>query len=118
MRLWYQRKTPEERRAIVAKRDPERVRAADRQRYRENPERRNPTARRDPVRRKASMAVYNAIRRGKLIRPEACSECGAACRPDAHHDDYAKPLEVVWLCRPCHMARHKKPEEDFVGLGI
>jgi hypothetical protein len=23
-----------------------------------------------------------------------------------HHPDYRWPLAVVWLCVPCHMARH------------
>jgi hypothetical protein len=26
----------------------------------------------------------------------------------AHHEDYDKPLEVVWLCQPCHKQRHKE----------
>lgn len=27
-----------------------------------------------------------------------------------HHPDYSKPLEVVWMCRPCHLAEHKRLE--------
>jgi hypothetical protein len=25
---------------------------------------------------------------------------------DAHHDDYARPLDVTWLCRRHHQQRH------------
>lgn len=43
------------------------------------------------------------VRRGKLKR-EACRKCGGVAQ--MHHEDYSKPLEVDWLCRPCHMALH------------
>lgn len=45
----------------------------------------------------------NAVRR--LDRPGACERCGAA-GPEAHHPDYRKPLDVVWLCKACHVATH------------
>lgn len=47
-----------------------------------------------------------AVKRGKLTR-KPCSECGAETA-EKHHHDYSKPLEVTWLCRPCHMAEHKR----------
>lgn len=48
--------------------------------------------------------VGRAVRSGALVRPAVCSSCGKGCRPDAHHVDYAKPLDVQWLCRKCHRA--------------
>jgi len=45
-------------------------------------------------------------RRGKLI-PKPCEVCGAA-EVVKHHPDYAKPLDVVWLCTPHHRAEHDR----------
>jgi len=57
---------------------------------------------------KAKSAVSYAIKKGKLIR-QPCEKCGAE-KTDAHHDDYAKPLEVRWLCRSHHIQWHVKNE--------
>ena len=50
----------------------------------------------------------NAIRDGKLTR-QPCEVCGAWA--EAHHPDYSKPLEVIWLCVPNHGAEHKRMKE-------
>ena len=62
--------------------------------------------RREPEKVKAHNAVSNAIRDGKLVRPENCSHCHKVCKPHGHHPDYSKPLDVVWLCAECHTALH------------
>jgi hypothetical protein len=52
---------------------------------------------------RARKLVYKAIRRGKLIRSTSCENCGANDgRIEAAHADYSKPLDVRWLCVPCH----------------
>ena len=60
----------------------------------------------DKRRNVAHSSVARAIRSGELIR-KPCSRCGEA-KSVAHHEDYDKPLEVVWLCQPCHKQRHKE----------
>jgi hypothetical protein len=50
--------------------------------------------------------VSNAVRQGQLVRPLVCEACGNIRRTWAHHDDYLKPLEVRWLCKPCHHQWH------------
>jgi len=50
---------------------------------------------------KAHWTVGNAIRAGRLIRPDKCA-CGRGFRIEGHHPDYSKPLEVEWLCAVCH----------------
>lgn len=62
-------------------------------------------------RNKEKIACHNyvamAIKFGHLIRPETCDRCKNNCTPQAHHNDYTKPLEVVWLCRKCHGEEHR-----------
>jgi ribosomal protein S27AE len=53
---------------------------------------------------KAVHAVGRAVRAGQLTR-KPCEQCGNP-RVQAHHDDYSKPLQVRWLCVPCHAAHH------------
>ena len=51
-------------------------------------------------------AVQTAMRTGRLVRPAACETCGKEKKVVAHHDDYAYPLEVRFLCLPCHRQHH------------
>lgn len=58
------------------------------------------------VKEAARRAVTNAVKRGTLVRPDHCAQCGRPCHPDAHHPDYLKPLAVEWLCTGCHGIAH------------
>lgn len=51
-------------------------------------------------------AVANALRSGALTRSPCC-RCGEV-KSLAHHENYDEPLNVVWLCQPCHKERHKE----------
>lgn len=53
-------------------------------------------------RHRARQAVRRALNRGKLIKPSECSKCHRKIKLTAHHPDYSKPLEVIWLCYECH----------------
>lgn len=46
--------------------------------------------------------LHQYIRRGKIIKLP-CDVCGGL-DVEAHHPDYSKPLEVIWLCRGKHLA--------------
>jgi len=50
-------------------------------------------------------AVAAAIKKGFLER-QPCQMCGTTNHVHAHHDDYSKPLDVMWLCPVHHRARH------------
>lgn len=61
----------------------------------------------NPEKRSAHSAVQAALKRGELERPAVCSSCGTGSRRiEAHHPDYDKPLEVIWLCTVCHRRDH------------
>lgn len=51
--------------------------------------------------------VRRAVERGAILKPDQCQNCATRTRLHAHHEDYTKPLEVEWLCRPCHLRRHE-----------
>lgn len=55
----------------------------------------------------ARKAVYAAVKRGVLVRPGLCEDCGVACMPHGHHSDYSFPLSVNWLCLKCHRRAHE-----------
>jgi hypothetical protein len=63
-----------------------------------------------PGKQQARMAVDYAVRTNNLIRPDFCNECGVPCKPEAHHKSYEKDqwLNVIWMCRSCHAANHRK----------
>jgi len=57
---------------------------------------------------RARKILQAAVRVGYMIRPDKCENCLKKCKPDGHHDDYNKPLEVTWLCKICHAHKHNK----------
>ena len=56
------------------------------------------------IKRSAHIMVGNAIKSGKLIKMpcEVCKNNNS----HGHHDDYAKPLNVRWLCDTHHNEWH------------
>lgn len=59
-----------------------------------------------PERRKASHIVGNAVRDGRLIPWPVCAEPSCSGKPQGHHADYSRPLDVVWLCPKHHKQAH------------
>lgn len=82
--------------------DPEWV-AAERERANEKEKRHRARHR---WKNRARDAVRRALDRGEIERPEECSRCGDGCKPEAHHADYDRPLDVEWLCVSCHAEEH------------
>ena len=59
-----------------------------------------------PEKQHARSLLYYAVKKG-VIKKEPCSVCGKK-KSQGHHDNYFKPLEVIWLCPLHHAERHKK----------
>ena len=68
-----------------------------------NNERLRDYIREHPERHRARQAVTNAIRDGRLVR-QPCRICGT--KAQGHHTDYARPLDVIWLCPRHHRELH------------
>lgn len=99
-------------------------RSYDRKRYREEPHRKE--AARESAKSEAGMAsrkryaertkgqperlarvkIGNLVRAGKIKPADGCFFCGNGGKLQAHHHDYSKPLDVFWLCPPCHGKLH------------
>lgn len=56
-----------------------------------------------PKRAKANAMVNKATREG-LLKKQPCWVCGEKAL--AHHPDYDRPLDVVWLCQIHHKQTH------------
>ena len=61
----------------------------------------------NPEKIRAQNTLYDAVKQGKLKRPKFCQLCLGPCKAQAHHEDYTKRLEVVWLCAFCHKHIHQ-----------
>lgn len=81
------------------------------------------TNRRRPTKQNAQKCVEAALKSGALTNPGVCYGCGCGSsehRIEAHHHDYTKPLEVVWLCTPCHrrMDAQRRKRDELVGVSL
>lgn len=56
-----------------------------------------------PNRMRAQSRVAHALANGSIKR-QPCWVCGE--KAVAHHPDYDRPLDVVWLCQPHHKQTH------------
>ena len=60
-------------------------------------------AKNNPEKRKAHWILWYAIKKGEITKGTICQKCSKSnTQINAHHYDYSKPLEVIWVCRQCH----------------
>lgn len=74
---------------------------------RQNPEYFNEWKSKNKIKRAAHLILASAVKSGRVVKLNNCETCGAFHkRIHAHHDDYAIPLSVRWLCPSCHKKWH------------
>lgn len=65
--------------------------------------RKNP---KNKIKQKAHYLVKQALKNG-IIKRKPCCVCKSK-ESIAHHEDYTKPLKVIWYCQMHHMRRHSE----------
>lgn len=70
----------------------------------------------NPEKYAAHLLLNNGVRSGKIKKPRLCTKCGKPGRIHGHHEDYCKPLDVIWVCQICHKriyhGNHRSPKRD------
>jgi len=61
----------------------------------------------NPQKSAAHALVCWATKTGILKRSDVCEECGIKCKTQGHHEDYMKPMDVIWVCKDCHSKKHR-----------
>ena len=68
----------------------------------------------NPIKRGACTMVNNHLKNGRLTKLP-CEVCGSDEMVHGHHDDYAYPLNVRWLCATHHQEWHSINGEGLNG---
>lgn len=104
--------TIKQRKREYERRNRDRLNAKRRARRRANPQAEHERGQKErqinPHRTRTRRAVNNAVRDGRLVKPARCRLNNENCsgQIEAHHPDYNKPLDVMWLCVTHHAAWH------------
>lgn len=73
---------------------------------------------RNAHKKKAELKAHRAHKRGLLKQPARCEHCGLKTQElEKHHYDYSKPLDVLWLCVPCHGKTRWKSNPELTNEG-
>ncbi len=65
------------------------------------------------TKKKAHTLVAKHVREGSMSVPGKCQMCDMEnARLHAHHPDYSRPLDVIWVCPSCHF----KPDFSFSNI--
>jgi hypothetical protein len=57
--------------------------------------------------KQACRAATTAMVKMGFLTRKNCFYCGAS-ESVIHHNDYKNPLDITWLCSPCHRKQHSQ----------
>jgi hypothetical protein len=63
-------------------------------------------------RNEAQLILAIARRVGFVASADACERCDSTHWVEAHHPDYSRPLDVIYLCRRCHRNEHERTARE------
>jgi hypothetical protein len=65
---------------------------------------------RHPEQAAAGKALRAAVKRGEVAKADRCQArgCSSSKSIEAHHHNYQRPLEILWLCAACHRRGHAR----------
>jgi len=93
-----------ERREIVRQRNKKLTESGYRSKYMREYRKKNP---KENIKQRARQTIHNHLNRGLAEASRRCDRCGiTGVKLEAHHYDYARPLEVDYLCTTCHNEWH------------
>jgi len=64
----------------------------------------------------ARTSFNTRVKRGKISK-QPCCVCGDTVA-QGHHEDYAKPYDVIWLCKKHHAQRHTEIRRGITPSAI
>jgi hypothetical protein len=67
--------------------------------------------------RQIARSYANSYKKRGVLKPQPCQWCGRQATK-MHHPDYDKPLQVEWLCDPCHHRLHIAADYASAAEGL
>jgi hypothetical protein len=80
--------------------------------HKPKPETRRKWDQANKVKKRAHGIVAAAVRSGRLVR-QPCQVCQSR-DVEAQHEDYTKPLDVMWFCPKHHGEHHAKQRDEAI----
>jgi len=65
-------------------------------------------SKKNKLKHSARTKLMHAVRDGLIVKPINCAICYSDKNIEAHHSDYLKPFDVLWLCKKCHHLEHRR----------